>query len=404
MKMKTFRYMNILAVLVIVSTLLLSAGCDFDASTLKSLLPTQTQETTSKATALPPEFDLVTEAWKTINKDYVNKKDIDPKKLSEGAVRGMLEALGDQYTFYVDPESARLEMSSLRGTYYGIGAYVGLTDGIVSIVTPIANSPAEKAGLKTGDKILEINGESTKGMNLPEAALKIQGPKGTTVKLLVLKKGAEKPTAIDVIRDEIKIESVSAKMIDTIAYIRLSQFTAASSNELTLAIKDVLGKKAAGIVLDFRNNPGGLMDSAVTIASQFLTQGTVVDVVDNTGTHGPLKVSRGGIAPTIPLVVLVNSGSASASEVVAGALQDYGRAKLIGAQTHGKGSVQIIKSLSDGSSLHITMAKWFTPLGRPINGVGLTPDVKSDLEGDDLTNFAVDYLKKQIESAPPKAS
>lgn len=398
--------MNILAALVIISTLLLSAGCDFDPSLLKELMPTQTQETEkpTTTTGLPSEFDLVTEAWKTINSTYVNKQDIDPKKLSEGAVKGMMEALRDQYSFYVDPESAKLEMSSLKGSYYGIGAYVGLTDGVVSIVTPIANSPAEKAGLKAGDKILEINGEVTKGFNLSEAALKIQGPKGTTVKLLVLKKGAEKPVLVEVVRDEIKIETVSAKMYDSIAYIRLSQFMSSSNNELTAAIKDAISKKATGIVLDFRNNPGGLLDSAVTIASQFLTQGTVVDVVDNTGTHNSLKVVRGGIAPAIPLVILVNSGSASASEVVAGALQDYGRATLIGTQTHGKGSVQIIKSLSNGSSLHITMAKWLTPLGRPINGVGLTPDVKSDLEGDELINFAVNYLKKQIESAPPKAS
>ena len=397
------RHMNIVTVIVIVSTLLLNTGCDFDQSTLESLLPAPTRET-STPTDLPSEFDLVAEAWKTISSTYVNKEDIDPKKLSEGAVRGMMEALGDQYSFYVDPESAKLEMSSLRGTYYGIGAYVGLTDDVVSIVTPIANSPAEKAGLKTGDKILEINGESTKGMNLSEAALKIQGPKGTTVTLLILKKGEEKAVTINVVRDEIKIESVSTKMVDNIAYIRLTQFMAASSNELTKAIKDAIDKKAAGIVLDFRNNPGGLLDSAVNIASQFLTQGTVVDVVDNNGTHSPLKVVRGGIAPNIPLVVLVNSGSASASEVVAGALQDYGRAKLIGTQTHGKGSVQIIKSLSNGSSLHITMAKWYTPLGRPINGVGLTPDVKSELEGDKLIDFAVDYLKKQIESMPQKAS
>jgi carboxyl-terminal processing protease len=285
-------------------------------------------------------------------------------------------------------------MSSLSGKYYGIGAYVGQRDGQLSIIAPIASSPAEKAGLKPGDKILEINGVTTKGMNVSEAALTIQGPKGTPIKLMILREGKDEPFAIEITRDEIKIETVSSKLIDSVAYIRLSQFMSASNNELNSALKDAIDKKAKGIILDLRNNPGGLLDSAVAVASQFLAQGTVVDVVDNEGKHSPISVKHGGIATSVPLVLLVNNGSASASEVVAGALQDYGRAKLIGKQTYGKGSVQIIRNLSDGSAIHITMAKWYTPLGRPINGVGLTPDIKSDLEGDDLVNFAVDFLKK----------
>ena len=201
---------------------------------------------------------------------------------------------------------------------------------------------------------------------------------------------------IEIVRSEIRLESVSAEMRGDIAYIRIAQFLRSTGPDLRAALKDVIDEGASGIVLDLRNNPGGLLDAAVDVASQFLAQGTVVDVEDSEGKHSSLAVKRGGIATHLPLIVLVNEGSASASEIVAGALQDYGRAKLAGNQTFGKGSVQLIRNLDDGSAVHLTTARWFTPFGKPIEGVGLTPDFVLEVEGEELIDWAIDYLKRQV--------
>ena len=344
-------------------------------------------------TGLPPEFDILVEAWRILNEDYVDKDELDPDKLSQGAVKGMMEALDDAPSYYVDPDAHQLELNNLKGQYQGIGAYVSIRDGQLMIIAPIDGSPAERSGIKAGDKVLEIDGEDTSKLNLIEAVLKIQGPEGTAVKLLILHDGAIEPVEIEIIRDEIKLESVIYEMRDNIAYIRLTQFLQSTGDDLEEALKDIIRKGASGIVLDLRNNPGGLLDISVDIASQFLARGIVVDLVDSEGRHSPLKVKSGGIATHLPIVVLVNSGSASASEIVAGALQDYGRAKLAGSKTFGKGSAQVVRNMEDGSSLHITVARWFTPAGRPIDGVGITPDFVLDLEGEELVEWAIDYLK-----------
>ena len=345
---------------------------------------------------LPPEFDIIAEIWDALSKDYVDKDKLDPEKLSQGAARGMMEALDDPYSAYIDPEMHELELRSLKGKYQGIGAYVGIRDKQLTIIAPIAGSPAEEANLKPGDKILEINGKNTAGMSLTEAALTIQGPKGTSVSLLILHSDDDEPVEIEIIRSEIKLESVHWEMIDNIAYIRLTSFLKNTGVELSSSLEDIISEGVDGIVLDFRNNPGGLLNVAVDVASQFLDDGIVVDVVDNEGNRSSLPVKSGGVAVDLPLIVLVNAGSASGSEVVAGALQDYGRAKLAGTQTYGKGSVQLIRKLDDGSALHITTALWFTPMGRPIAGVGLEPDFLLELEGEELVDWAVDYLKTQV--------
>lgn len=345
---------------------------------------------------LPPEFNILVDVWKMLAKNYVDKGKIDAKKLSQGAAKGMMEALGDPYSAYVDPDMHKLEMSSLRGEYQGIGAYVGLKDKQLTIISPIAGSPAEEARIKPGDKILEINGKTTEGMSVTEAALKIQGPAGSSVKLLILREGETKPFEVSIVRRKITILSVYSEKRDNIGYIRLTGFLQKTDSELVSALKSMIAEgKVDGIVLDLRNNPGGLLDAAVDVASEFISDGVVVDVVDSDGKHNPSRARRGGVATGIPLIVLVNNGSASASEVLAGALQDYGRAKLAGKKTYGKGSVQIINNLKDGSALHMTIARWYTPNGRPINGVGLTPDFPLELEGDDLVNWAVNYLKTQ---------
>ncbi len=387
---------------------ILGGGCTFinekvvpGIASFETSQPTQTDIVPSIPpnvdVKLPAEFQVLSEAWQALNDNYVDKSKLDPKKLSEGAARGMMQSL-DQFSSYVDPDTHKLEMTSLQGKFEGIGAVISMKDNQLTIVSPVADSPAEKAGIKPGDKILEIDGQRTSSMSLVEATFKIRGAKGTTVKLLVLHDGDTEPVVIDIVRDEIKAQSVTLEMRDDIAYIKISQFLSSTGDELLTALTEASGKGAKGVVLDLRNNPGGLLTSSADVASQFLAMGIVAKVVDDKGNESVVPVKKGGIATHLPMIVLVNNGSASASEIVAGALQDYGRAKLVGSQTFGKGSVQIIHDLSDGSALHITAYKWLTPLGRPIDGVGLTPDIVSDLKDDALLDWAVQYLKDAIKA------
>jgi len=386
---------------------ILGAGCDFVTEKVVPIITSpETNKPLSSNTAvssnpdgkLPPEFDILAEAWKQLSEDYVDKSKLDPQKLSQGAVKGMIEALDDPYSGYVDPKTKELESSTFEGKFEGIGAVISIKDKQLTIVAPIADSPAEKAGIKAGDKILEIDGQPTSKLGLIEATLKIRGPKGTPVRLLILHEGEAEPVEVQIVRDEIKVESVSFEMRGDIAYIRITQFLKSTGGELQDVLKDAIGKGAKGIVLDLRNNPGGLLNASADVASQFLAMGLVAKVVDDEGRESQVPVKRGGIATNLPLIVLVNSGSASASEIVAGALQDYGRAKLAGGQTFGKGSVQLVRDLSDGSALHITAYRWLTPFGRPIDGVGLTPDFPLKLEDEELVDWAIDYLKGQIKA------
>lgn len=345
---------------------------------------------------LPPEFGILAEAYKLLSEDYVDKSKLDPKKLSQGAVKGMMEALDDPYSSYVDPKAHKLAMSDLEGKFEGIGAVISIKDKQLTIISPIAGSPAERAGIRAGDKILKINGEPTTKMTLIEATSKIRGPKGTKVTLVILHPDETEPVEIEVIRDEIKVESVVFEMRGDIAYIRITQFLKSTGGDVNTALKSAIRKGARGIVLDLRNNPGGLLNVAVDVASEFLAMGLVAKVVDDEGKESQVPVKRGGIATQLPLIVLVNEGSASGSEIVAGALQDYGRAKLAGTKTFGKGSVQTVRELSDGSALHITTYRWLTPLNRPIDNVGLTPDFVLELKDEALVDWAIDYLRKLI--------
>jgi carboxyl-terminal processing protease len=376
-------------------------GCDFIT---KEVVPAVTSLETNQPLPsnpggkLPAEFDILTEAWQQLSRDYVDKDKLDPKTLSEGAVRGMMQSL-DAYSSYADPEAHKLEMSDFEGKFEGIGAAISMRDRLLTVVAPIADSPAEKAGIKAGDKILEIDGQPSSKFSLVEATLKIRGPKGTSVKLLVLHEGDKEPVEIQIVRDVITEQSVSWEMRDDIAYIKITQFLKSTGSDLHAVLEDAINNKGAkGIVLDLRNNPGGLLNASADVASEFLAMGVVAKVVDSAGNESIVPVIRGGIATHLPLVVLVNQGSASASEIVAGALQDYGRAKLAGSQTFGKGSVQVVRELSDGSALHITAFRWLTPHGRPIDGVGLTPDFKLELADDELVDWAIQYLEDQIKT------
>jgi carboxyl-terminal processing protease len=287
------------------------------------------------------EFDLIEEAWEIIVNDYVDSDDIDLEKLSQGAIRGMIEALDDPYSAYFDSEQYSLSKYSLEGSFGGIGVEVTLNNqGELMIIAPIVGTPAYEAGLLPGDIILEIDGEKTEGMTMIEAVVKVRGDPGTQVTLSILHKDEELPQDFVIIRQEIELTSVLSKMLaDNIAHIDISHFSSRTGDEMALALEGVIVEDATGIVLDLRNNPGGVLKSAVEVASQFVEDGVITYVIDGYGNEDAWEVVEGGLAIDIPLAVLINGNSASASEVVAGALQDHNRGIIIGTQTLGKGAV-----------------------------------------------------------------
>ena len=354
-------------------------------------------------TELPAEFDLLSEVWQYLTYDYVNISSLDPTELSEGAVEGMLEALGDPYTAYM--ESHEIELSDLEGSFEGIGAYVSMEDGQLTVVSPIAGSPAEREGVRANDIILEVDGESTADMSLMEAIMKIRGPKGSSVTLTILHQGEYEPADITIVREEIELESVCLDVLpENIAHLQITHFEADTTGEFTSALGDAIDAGVSGIILDLRGNPGGYLDIVVDIADEFLDGGIVLYEADDSGNViDEYPSTAGGMATDIPLVVLVDNSSASGSEVLAGALRDNGRATVIGTTTYGKGSVNILRRLSDGSGLYITIARWLTPDHHLIEGVGLVPDIEVELTEEDIDagidtqlEYAIEYLQSHL--------
>ena len=353
----------------------------------------------------PREFALLDEVWTILNEDFVEPKALDPSKLGRGAVDGLITALGDSHTTYIDAETFQAEQTGIRGSYEGIGAHVAMADGALTIVAPIAGSPAEAVGIRAGDKILAVEGNSIQGMSLTDAVNIIKGPRGTKVTLEILHEGATRSQTVVVTRGEIKPQSVILRFLpEGYAHLRIVQFTQRTSAEVKDALKEVKDKKAAGIILDLRNNPGGLLDTTVEVANQFLKGGDAGYQVDRNGRKETLRLTNDGEALDIPVVVLVNRGSASGSELLAGALQDRGRAVLIGTRTFGKGSVNHLRQLSDGSALYVTIGRWLTPNGRQIEGNGLTPDIPLEMTEEDVKNQKDPQLERAIEVMRTRAS
>jgi carboxyl-terminal processing protease len=350
----------------------------------------------------PAEFKIFWEAWNLAQEHFVDQKALEPLKMTRGAIKGMLASLGDPHTGYVDPQHYQFEQSDLQGSFSGIGAHVGIQNRQLTVIAPIEGSPAEKAGIRAGDKILAVDGASTSAMSLGEAVSKIRGPAGSKVVLTILHPEARRPVDIEIIRAEIQLPSVSSRQLpDDISYLRIAFFSERTNEEAVSKLQEILKRHPRGLILDLRNDPGGLLDETIDLASQFLEGGTVVAYqVDRDGKETPFVAKGGGLATDIPLVVLVNKGSASASEILAGALQDAGRAVLIGEETFGKGAVNRFYPLSDGSAVYITFARWVTPKRRQIEGKGLLPDIEVPLTEEDIKagrdpqlDRAIEYLK-----------
>ncbi len=395
MHMRKNSALHILLVLAVLFTSMPLLACDF------KFIPGEADKKILQG--LPPEFLSISQAWDVLQKNYVDKAKLDPVKMAQGAIRGMVAAVDDPYTEYFSPQSFESTMIDLTGLYYGIGAYIGKKENQIIIISAMPGSPAEEAGLKSGDMVLKIDGQSTSQLNTTEASQKIRGPAGTDVVLLIYREGDKEPYEKKITRREIKLDSVKFEMRGQLAYIRIQQFIVPTTGDFKKALAEAARQGAKGLILDLRDNPGGLLSEAVDVSSQFLIRGIVVKTVDKDGLETVQKVKPGGIAKDLPLIVLVNKGSASASEIVAGALQDNGRAKLAGEKTFGKASVQNFVKLNDGSAIKITTAHYYTPNGTLISDTGLTPDYPLELKDEELIKWAEDYLNGIIAQQPAPA-
>jgi carboxyl-terminal processing protease len=349
-------------------------------------------------------FQLFWEAWNIIDRDFYDRKALDTQKRTYGAIAGMVEALGDPHSGFSNPQQSAIESSDLRGSFDGIGATLEMLDRYIVIVAPLPDTPAEKAGIRAGDIITEVNGQKTEGLSLNEVVNRIRGPRGSEVELAIVRQGQREPIKFSIVRSEIKLVAVKAEIkAGDIAYVRLTSFTETATKSLIDELKKVLESKPSAIVLDLRNNPGGLLQTSVEISSIFQPKGVVLYEEDKEGKRITFDAQPMSLHTTLPLVVLINRGSASASEIVAGALKDNGRAKLVGQRTFGKGSVQIVRNLSDKSTLRVTIANFFSPNGNKINLVGVDPDVVVDLTEEDRKAGRDPQLDRAIEMAKEAA-
>jgi carboxyl-terminal processing protease len=325
------------------------------------------------------ELKSFTQSLELVKRNYV--EDPDSKELIEGAIRGMISNL-DPHSSYM-PERAFKEMNmDIKGEFQGVGIQIGVKNQQLTVIAPIEDTPAFRAGLAAGDKILKINDEWTKDMTIEQAVDKMRGPKGTQVQLLIIREGWEKPREFKITRDVIKVQSVKSKMLDKeIGYLKIIQFQGQTGQEVEKALQGLESKGVKKLILDLRNNPGGILDASVDVSSMFLPKDKLVVYLQGRQASDRRDYLTSGSAVTrdYPMVVLVNTGSASASEIVAGALQDSKRAVIMGTQTFGKGSVQTVFPLEGGGGIRLTTAKYYTPSGRSIQNVGITPDIEVKL-------------------------
>src|SRR5213593_2750542 len=330
-------------------------------------------ERTGHATETYEELKTFSEVLTQVQKSYVDETKV--KDLVQGAIRGMLSTL-DPHSAYMTPDMYKEMQVETKGEFGGVGIQIGVKENRLAVIAPIEGTPAYRAGVKSGDFIIKVNDEPTKDLTLMDAVQKMRGPKGSKINLTIQRDGTPDPLQFTLVRDIIKIESVKSKVLDNIGYVRLTQFQESTGRDLSKVLKQFKDQKLQSTILDLRNNPGGLLTSAVEVSEQFLPGGKLVVYTKGRESKKDEWIAKGkDQMDDSPMIILVNEGSASASEIVAGALQDYGRAVIVGTTSFGKGSVQTILPLGDGSGLRLTTAKYYTPKGRSIHGVGINPDI-----------------------------
>ena len=340
------------------------------------------------------DFNTLNQIEKLLGDKYVDPDRIDTQTLYESAISGMLEPLTDSGTFYVDPNTVATSIGP-SGTFDGIGATVAQQNGEIIIVAPIEDTPAERAGLTSGDVILEVDGESTQGWSTEKAVLEIRGPRGTIVTLRVRHSDGTEET-LEIERDEIQVESVTTLPpggalqdgagtdITDLGYVHIREFSDTTDEEMKAALEEAVDSGKVGLILDLRDNPGGLLSTTVAVADEFLDDGTILSERERDGTETTISANGGGAALEIPVVILQNRFSASGAEVLAAALQDNGRATIVGEKSFGKGTVNVKNDLADGGQLYVSIARWLTPDGTLIDGVGIRPDIEVLLSDEDI--------------------
>ncbi len=344
------------------------------------------------------DFSTFWDAWSVVSENYLNDKTITNKEKLYGSIRGLVASLNDPYSEFFTPAENNSFEETINGNFGGIGAELGIKDGVLTIIAPLKNTPAIRAGLEPGDKILMINASSTDGMTTDQAVKLIRGVVKTEVKLTIMREGWEKPKEFKIIRDIIQIPTIDFEMRGDIAIIKLHSFNAIANQLFAQAAQNALYQGAKGIVLDLRNDPGGLLDVAVDMASWFLPRNTlVVSKASRTGPNEEFRAHGNAELASLPLVLVVNKGSASASEILAGSLRDNRGAKLVGERTFGKGTVQQLLSLRDGSSVKITIAHWVLPKGQILEKEGLKADIEVKQKEDEIKNGKDPQLDKAIE-------
>lgn len=398
--MKRFSYKPIIAGLI---SLLLVAGAYLFGYSVghenlkfdKGYKPTVTNWNLGRPRDI--NFGLFWDVWDRVNKQFVGS--INNQTMVYDAIKGALSSLDDPYTLFLTPDELKRFKEDLGGSFSGIGAEIENRNGAITILTPLTDSPAAKAGLKPKDVVVKIDDKSTEGMLVNDAIKLIRGDKGTTVKLTIAREGEEKLLEIPIVRDTIVIKSVSWEMkSDNIGYIKVNQFGDDTEQLFRQALDEMVAKKPKGLIVDVRNNPGGYLDTAVNMSSYLLNErGAIVKQKDKKGSILELKATKAPLITGTPLVVLVNGSSASASEIFAGAMQDYGRAKLVGEKTFGKGSVQELQDLDNGAAVRITIAKWLTPKDRAIDKEGIKPDIEVALTDEDYAAGRDPQLDKAFE-------
>jgi carboxyl-terminal processing protease len=369
-------------------------GSPAPAISLPSFNPAPATEPADTAELFAPFW----ETWQIVHERYVDQP-IDDVALMRGALRGMLEALGDQHTSYMDPEQYETANMDLRGDYEGIGAWVDPTQEYLTIISPMEGSPAQKAGLKPKDQIVAVDGDDMTGVPGELVIRRVLGPSGSKVILTIRREGVPEPFDVEITRARIIVPSVTSKMLDNdIAYVQITTFGDKTSQDLRDQLRDLLAQNPRGMVLDLRNNTGGWLTTAIQVTSQFIGDGVIMYEVYGNGARDTYRAERGGLATEIPLVVLINEGSASASEILAGAIQDYDRGKLVGVTSFGKGSVQSWISLQNGQgAVRVTIARWLTPKERTIHEVGIEPDLIVEISDEDILAERDPQLDKALE-------